>query len=231
MGLCFVSNLLPIIQLVSADDIQIKFSKNLISRRKEKGYTQEQIADFLGVTIKTYRSWEKDTLPKSTELFNLANVLECDIDYLFGRISHETHIRDYIDTYFSLSHQAFDKLMLLYLMKNGNNARIANDISWILEYLIVTQRGNELLDLIRLYAFDIGSKDAPEMNLEYDLTVKSLLNGSETYCHISQQAAAKKIIDEYILDSISKHLKEMGAKHNRAYSVKPDNPKIMPPVD
>ena len=226
-----MSNLLPNVSPVSTEDIQKEFSKNLICRRKEKEYTQEQIADFLGVTIKTYRSWEKDALPKSTELFNLAKVLECDIDYLFGRISHETHLSNYIDTYFSLSHQAFDKLMLLNLMKGNNNARIAKDISWILEYLIVSKKGNELLDLIRLYAFGIGSKDAPEMNLEYDLTVKSLLNGSETYCHISQQAAAKKIIDEYILDSISKHLKEMGLKHNKAYFVKSDNPKIMPPVD
>ena len=226
-----MSSLLPNIPLVNNEDIQKIFRENLISLRREKGYTQEQIANFLDVTIKTYRSWEKDALPKSTELLNLANILECDIDYLFGRISHETHIKDYIDTYFSISHKAFEKLMLLSLMKNGDKAPIAKDISWILEYLIVTKKGNELLDLIRLYAFDIGSKDAPEMDLEYDLTVKSLLNGSETYCHISQQATAKKIIDEYLLDSISKHLKEMGLKHNAAYFVKPDNPKIMPPVD
>lgn len=226
-----MSSFLPCVPLVDTNDLQKVFSENLVTRRKEKGYTQDQIANFLGVTKKTYRSWEKDALPKSTELFNLANILECDIDYLFGKITTDTHIRNYIDTYFSLSYQAFDKLMLLSSMKDTNSSRIASDISWILEYLIVTPNGNKILDLIRLFAFGIGGDNVPEINLEYDLTVKALLNGSESYYHISQQDATKKIVEEHILNSISNHLKEMGLKHNRAYIVKPDNPKIMPPVD
>ena len=226
-----MSNLLPIPPFVETAEIQKTFSDRLMVRRKEKGYTQEQLATFLGVNIKTYRSWEKDALPKSTELFNLSNILDCSIDYLFGKISQDTQIRKYIDTYFSLSYQAFDKLMLLSFLKDKNKSRIASDISWILEYLIVTEDGNELLDLIRQFAFGYESDNISEIDFHYDLTVKKILSGKEKYCHISHQNTSKQIIDEYVLNLIHTQLEKMGAKHNKAYLVKPDNSKIMPPVN
>ena len=52
------SNNIPIIE---HEDIINIFTENLRTKRKEKKYTQEQLAGMLGVTIKTYRSWEKDT--------------------------------------------------------------------------------------------------------------------------------------------------------------------------
>ncbi|MFQ7788759.1 MAG: helix-turn-helix domain-containing protein [Blautia massiliensis (ex Durand et al. 2017)] len=40
------------------------FTKNLKKKRKEKGFTQRQLADILDVTLKTYRSWETCPYPK-----------------------------------------------------------------------------------------------------------------------------------------------------------------------
>lgn len=73
-----ISNNIPIIE---HEDVINTFTKNLKKKRKEKGYTQRQLADILDVTLKTYRSWEKNTLPKTLELINLS------INYLIVSIS------------------------------------------------------------------------------------------------------------------------------------------------
>lgn len=51
-----ISNNIPIIE---HKDVINTFTKNLKKKRKEKGFTQRQLADILDVTLKTYRSWEK----------------------------------------------------------------------------------------------------------------------------------------------------------------------------
>ena len=141
------SNNIPIIE---HEDIINIFTENLRTKRKEKKYTQEQLAGMLGVTIKTYRSWEKDTLPKTIDLINLSIILGCDIDYLLGRINTDTHFKAYIDRTYALSQQSFDKLSLLHIFlteKNNNmHKEIAVDWKYILDYLITTEKGNLLLE-------------------------------------------------------------------------------------
>lgn len=144
------SNKLPIL---TKEDIMDTFSNNLRKKRREKGYTQIQLAEMLGVTLRTYRSWEKNTLPKTLELINLSNILECDIDYLLGRLNSDTHFQEYIDRTYSLSPEAFKKLRLLKLMQRRGHVHeaIAKQWNMILEYLITTDDGNILLDQIRRY--------------------------------------------------------------------------------
>lgn len=48
-----ISNNIPIIE---HKDVINTFTKNLKKKRKEKGFTQRQLADILDVTLKTYRS-------------------------------------------------------------------------------------------------------------------------------------------------------------------------------
>lgn len=72
-----ISNNIPIIE---HKDVINTFTKNLKKKRKEKGFTQRQLADILDVTLKTYRSWEKNTLPKTLELINLSTILDCDVE-------------------------------------------------------------------------------------------------------------------------------------------------------
>lgn len=147
------SNNIPVIE---HEDIINIFTENLRTKRKEKKYTQEQLAGMLGVTVKTYRSWEQDTLPKTIDLINLSIILGCDIDYLLGRINTDTHFKAYIDRTYALSQQSFDKLSLLHIFlteKNNNmHKEIAVDWKYILDYLITTEKGNLLLDQIRQYA-------------------------------------------------------------------------------
>lgn len=104
-----ISNNIPIIE---HKDVINTFTKNLKKKRKEKGYTQRQLADILDVTLKTYRSWEKNTLPKTLELINLSTILDCDVDFLLGRLQSDTHFQAYIDKTYALSPDAFQKLSI-----------------------------------------------------------------------------------------------------------------------
>lgn len=169
------SNNIPILE---SDDIINIFAHNLKAKRKEKGYTQKQIAEILGVTLKTYRSWEKNTLPKTLELINLSTILNCDMEYLLGRINTDTHFKAYIDRTYALTPQAFDKLSLLYCYmtekKDNVHKSIATDWKIILDYLITTEKGNLLLDQIRQYA---NSNDSDKKKYCYH----ALLTGKEQH--------------------------------------------------
>lgn len=205
-----VSNNIPIIE---HEDIINIFTENLRTKRKEKGYTQEQLADMLGVTVKTYRSWEQDTLPKTIDLINLSIILGCDIDYLLGRINTDTHFKAYIDRTYALSQQSFNKLSLLHIFlteKNNNiHKEIAIDWKNILDYLITTEKGNLLLDQIRQYA--TSSDSASKKYCYY-----ALLTGKEQhgYNKILNLNTLSDII--HSLNDLKDYMRAICAEKNRA---------------
>ena len=54
--------------------------------RKEAGFTQEQLANMIGVSAQTVSKWETGiTMPDIMLLPIIADVFDTDIDYLFGR--------------------------------------------------------------------------------------------------------------------------------------------------
>ena len=58
----------------------------LLELRKQKGFTQEQLAEKLNVTNQSVSKWEKDiNAPDITLLDALADLLETSVDYLLGR--------------------------------------------------------------------------------------------------------------------------------------------------
>ena len=63
----------------------ILFRERLIELRKEKGYTQQGLADLLGISVWTLNSYEaKGVLPRFDMIVMLAKALECSADYLLG---------------------------------------------------------------------------------------------------------------------------------------------------
>ena len=64
-------------------------NENLKSRRKEKGYTQQTIADKLGVSLGAYRNWEQGiNYPDKENIFKLTNLLETTSDFILGQTSN-----------------------------------------------------------------------------------------------------------------------------------------------
>lgn len=73
------------------------FSERLNFTRKSKGFTAQQMADFLGIHIRAYRKYESgDTAPPLDNLTKIADMLDVSTDYLLCRDdflkSHGGHV-------------------------------------------------------------------------------------------------------------------------------------------
>lgn len=62
------------------------FNEKLIQRRKEKGMTQEDLAEQLSVSRQTVSKWENgDCMPDVDKFIRLSDILEISLDELAGR--------------------------------------------------------------------------------------------------------------------------------------------------
>lgn len=69
------------------------FQDNLVKIRKEKGYTQEKLAESLNISRDKLSRWENGSrTPDLDELLKICDIFECDLDYLVGKIKYPTHI-------------------------------------------------------------------------------------------------------------------------------------------
>ncbi|WP_278228469.1 helix-turn-helix domain-containing protein [Lactococcus lactis] len=63
-----------------------KFAERLKELRKEKGLTQQKVADSLNISQPNYRRWEVgERSPSGETLIKLADYFDVSIDYLVGR--------------------------------------------------------------------------------------------------------------------------------------------------
>ena len=59
--------------------------EKLSKHRKEYNYTQEQLADILGVTRQSISKWESDiAYPETDKLIKIGKLFECSMDYLLN---------------------------------------------------------------------------------------------------------------------------------------------------
>ena len=70
------------------------FNANLRRLRKEKGVTQEQLADAVGVSAQAVSKWEISSFPDAALLPKIAERLGVSIDELFGRRNENISIYD-----------------------------------------------------------------------------------------------------------------------------------------
>ena len=62
------------------------FNEKLIQRRRERGMTQEDLADRLSVSRQTVSKWENgDCMPDADKFIRLSDILEISLDELAGR--------------------------------------------------------------------------------------------------------------------------------------------------
>ena len=63
-----------------------KFHEKLKELRKEKGFTQQEVADICGVKQTVYAKWEIGVNKPTLEgIVNLADFFEVSLDWLVGR--------------------------------------------------------------------------------------------------------------------------------------------------
>lgn len=75
---------------------ELVFGMQLAKLRKEKGVTQEQIADYLGVSPQAISKWENGSYPNGDLLPRLADYFGVSIDYLYGREKKEVPLEQQI---------------------------------------------------------------------------------------------------------------------------------------
>ena len=57
--------------------------EKIAKQRKELNYTQEQLADILGVSRQSISKWESDiAYPETDKLIKMGKLFECSMDYL-----------------------------------------------------------------------------------------------------------------------------------------------------
>ena len=57
--------------------------EKIVKQRKELNYTQEQLADILGVSRQSISKWESDiAYPETAKLIELGKLFDCSMDYL-----------------------------------------------------------------------------------------------------------------------------------------------------
>ena len=62
------------------------FNTRLNQIRKTKGFTAQQMADYLNINIRSYRAYESaDRMPNLEILVKIADVLDISTDYLLCR--------------------------------------------------------------------------------------------------------------------------------------------------
>ena len=71
------------------------FGETLTFYRKKKGYTQQQIADILGINRTTYTKYETAVSEPSIEMLrHLAQLLDVDFNELFGLTAGKSVVKD-----------------------------------------------------------------------------------------------------------------------------------------
>lgn len=77
-----------------------KLAKNINRYRKEKGLTQDGLAQYLGVTFQAVSKWENEqAMPDITLLPEISKVLEVSVDKLLGYVSYDKQVTIYEEEY------------------------------------------------------------------------------------------------------------------------------------
>lgn len=77
-----------------------KLAKNISIYRKEKGLTQEELAQILGLSFQAISNWENaQSMPDISLLPTLSRTLEVSIDKLLGYVAQDKRITIYEEEY------------------------------------------------------------------------------------------------------------------------------------
>lgn len=126
------------IQLTKRKEEQKMFSENLKTLRKEKGFSQEQLATRLNIVRQTVSKWEKGlSVPDAELLIQLAEVLGVDVSDLLGKKIEVSEGQNELDT-LALELAKLNELLVVYGNKVSNlKKKIGFGIAVILVIIVI----------------------------------------------------------------------------------------------
>ena len=157
-------------------DLNIKIGDRIKTERKKRKETQQKLAECICVGRDSIIKWEnKSTYPNLESIADLAEHFNCDIDYLFCKISQPTHTLTDICKETKLTEQAVENIKELSQDKFSwggyslfNREHIAIDV---LNDLLSTDLFGMLLLDIAEYKRQLRWLDNPDF-MEYKMTTK-----------------------------------------------------------
>lgn len=142
------------------------FSNNLIKYRKIKGYTQDDLAEKMGVSRQSVSKWENgESMPEVSKIVKIADYLEVSMDELFGRekiVKTEQNVVSMQDVKsgFKPNTILFMIICVFFLSLGG-----------IVGYGIGSDKGNEKvvsgLENVEITGFGFGPNEWGGMNVEF----------------------------------------------------------------
>ena len=164
------------------------FGAQLYKARDAAGLTQGQLAERIGVGPQTISNWERGYYfpDKVDTLLKLAGVLNCDPDYLLGRLDESTHDIHFVHEMTGLSEPAIKKI---------SRPRLNNTFSEVLSRLILSERYDNLITSYNHYLlslFSMRAKDTlqDECIDEYTDDGKVILSKYSSVMHYKQDVAS-----------------------------------------
>lgn len=120
-------------------------SENIKNLRKNKGYTQEELANRLNVVRQTISKWEKGhSVPDAELLKKLAEILEVDVSQLLGFTIAQ-------DANFDVVAEQLSRINEQLIIKNRRARRIWRTIGIVLLVVCVI---NLILVIVSIKGFD-----------------------------------------------------------------------------
>lgn len=95
------------------------FSTQLQKLRKAKGVKQEQLAEYLGVSIQAVSKWENGSYPDGDLLPRIAKYFEVSIDYLYGDEQEKMTMEDRVKEYLKEGNLSEKMLELIWMLGWG----------------------------------------------------------------------------------------------------------------
>lgn len=81
-------------------EVSIMFNKRLREMRMKRGFTQQNMADNIGVALRSYQCYETGTRNPSFDLLiQIADALNVSTDYLLGRDDYLKSLATSADEY------------------------------------------------------------------------------------------------------------------------------------
>lgn len=141
---------------------QLTIAENIVRLRRQRKMTQEQLADFVGVTKASVSKWEtKQSTPDIVLLPQLASFFDITVDELLGynpHLSREQIARYYQDLAADFAHLPFETVMeksnqLIKLYYNCYPFLLQTCILWLNHYMLADSASRQqevLMSLINL---------------------------------------------------------------------------------
>lgn len=124
----------------------IYFGENLKKLRKERGMTQETLAEFLGVSFQTVSKWERgESYPDITMLPVFASFFNVSIDDLIGidKVENEQKINEYLELYDTMK---LKDLSLTYEKFKIAVKEFPNDFRILIRYMELLQEVKDFVE-------------------------------------------------------------------------------------